>query len=68
MIDLEKIFDPETIGMVFCPLCNGDGKLPEDHDGFTACTQCGGFGLIIKEKEMSEKKTVEFRSKHIVLP
>ena len=64
---MEKPFDPENIGMVFCPLCNGDGELPEDHDGFNACTQCGGFGIILK-KETLEKKTVEFRSALIVLP
>ena len=65
---MEKIFDPENVGMVFCPLCNGDGKLPEDLDGFQACTKCGGFGLIIKEKEIFKKKTIEFRSAHILLP
>lgn len=65
---MEKIFDPENVGMVFCPLCNGDGKLPEDLDGFNVCTKWGGFGLIIKEKEISEKKTIEFRSAHILLP
>jgi DnaJ-class molecular chaperone len=48
---MEKIFDPENIGMVVCPLCDGNGKLSEDHDDFNVCTQCGGFGLIIREKK-----------------
>ena len=65
---MENIFDPESVDMVFCPLCNGDGKLPEDLDRFKACTKCGGFGLISKEDEISEKKTIEFRSAHILLP
>jgi hypothetical protein len=68
MLDMEKVFDPENVGMVFCPLCNGEGKLPEDHDGFKVCTQCGGFGIIIKKKEITEKKVVEFRSTRILLP
>jgi DnaJ-class molecular chaperone len=67
-LGVEKIFDPENVGMVVCPLCNGNGKLPEDHDGFDACTRCGGFGLIIKEREISGKKTIEFRSACILLP
>ena len=60
---MEKIFDPENIGMVFCPLCNGSGKLHGDHDGFNVCPKCGGCGLIIEEK-----KTIAFRSAHILLP
>jgi len=65
---MEKIFDPKNVYMVLCPLCNGDGKLPEDHDGFNACTKCGGFGLIIKREKMLEKRTIEFRSARILLP
>jgi len=48
-INLNKTFDPEKIGMVLCPLC--DGK------GFTinpkrkCCQKCGGFGLIKMEVE-----------------
>ncbi len=63
-----KVFNPENYDMVFCPLCNGDGKLPEDHDSFSVCTQCGGFGITIKKKETLAKKTVEFRGMRIELP
>ena len=40
MPDMEKVFDPENIDMIFCPLCNGEGKLPEGHDGIKVCPQC----------------------------
>ncbi len=46
-INLNKTFDPEKIGMILCPLC--DGK------GFTlnpkrkCCPNCRGFGLTKKE-------------------
>jgi len=67
MPDMEKVFDPENIDMVFCPLCNGEGKLPEGHDGIKVCPQCQGFG-IIKKKEMAEEKTIEFRGVRMLLP
>jgi len=47
-----KTFDPEKYNLVFCPVCNGKGKLPKDPDEFDVCKECGGFGLIKKEKEM----------------
>jgi DnaJ-class molecular chaperone len=62
-----KVFDPENIAMVFCPLCNGEGKLPDGQDGIKVCPQCQGFG-IIKKKEMAEGKTIEFRGMRITLP
>ena len=43
---MKKSSDPEKYDMVFCPLCNGDGKLPEDSGGAKICADCGGFGLI----------------------
>ncbi len=64
---MEKVFDPKKVGMVCCPLCNGDGKLPEDCDGSKVCPKCGGFG-IIKKEETDKEKTVEFRGKRLVLP
>jgi len=67
MIGMEKAFDPESIGMVACPLCNGKGKLPEEQDGLEVCPECEGFGMI-KKKETADEKTVEFRGKHITLP
>jgi DnaJ-class molecular chaperone len=47
-----KTFDPEKYNLVFCPVCHGKGKLPKDPDEFDVCKECGGFGLIKKEKGM----------------
>ena len=44
-----KTFDPEKYEMTFCPLCQGDGKLPNPTEGFGVCKECGGFGLTKKE-------------------
>lgn len=62
----EKVLNPEIDGMVLCQYCNSTGyiKYPKHQ----CCPKCGGFGLIIKEKDTSEKKTIEFRSARIVLP
>jgi DnaJ-class molecular chaperone len=54
-IDMDKIFDPEKYGMVFCPDCEGKGKLPKKPDGFIVCSTCGGCGAIRKEKEAREE-------------
>ncbi len=67
MLSMEKIFDPKKVGMMVCPLCNGEGKLPEENDGFKVCPQCEGFG-IIKKEETAEEKSVEFRGVRITLP
>jgi len=67
MFGMRKDFDPENVGMVFCPLCNGEGKLPEEHEGFKVCSECEGFGMI-KKKQTAEEKTVEFRGVRITLP
>ncbi len=53
---MKKVFDPQKIGMVVCPLCNGEGKLPEDYDGTRVCPKCGGFG-IVKKKETADERT-----------
>ena len=46
---MDKTFDPEKYEMTFCPLCQGDGKLPKPPEGSEVCKECGGFGLIKKE-------------------
>jgi len=46
---MDKTFDPEKYKMTFCPLCEGNGKLPKPPEGFEVCKECGGFGLIEKE-------------------
>jgi DnaJ-class molecular chaperone len=52
---MDKIFDPEKYGMVFCPDCEGKGKLPNNPDGFLVCSRCGGSGAIRKEDEAPEE-------------
>lgn len=44
-------FDPDKIGMVLCPLCDGKGITinPERKP----CPKCGGFGLIRIETEQA---------------
>ncbi len=49
-------FNPEKYDMVFCPLCNGKGKLPKNPDEFDVCRRCGGFGLIRKEGKTFDRK------------
>ena len=46
------MFDPERYGMIICPNCNGNGKWPEDPEGFEVCPKCGGFGLIKNESQI----------------
>ncbi len=48
---MEKIFNPEKYGMVFCPDCNGKGKIPKNLGGLNVCPKCGGSGLVKEEKE-----------------
>ncbi len=67
MLGMGKDFDPKNVGMVFCPLCNGEGKLPDSHGGLEICPQCEGF-VMIKKKETAEEKTIEFRGIRITLP
>jgi len=51
---MPKVFNPEEYSMVFCPVCNGRGKLPRNPHGFDVCEEYGGFGLIKKEPEIQE--------------
>jgi DnaJ-class molecular chaperone len=64
---MERVFDPGKVGLVHCPLCNGEGKLPEEKGGLNVCPECEGFGMI-RRKETTEEKTVEFRGMRIILP
>jgi DnaJ-class molecular chaperone len=52
---MDKIFNPEKYGMVFCPNCNGKGKLSKNPGSFNVCSRCGGGGVIKKEKELPKK-------------
>ena len=51
---MERIVDPGKYNMAFCPVCNGKGKLSKGPAGSAVCKECGGFGLIKKESNVSE--------------
>ncbi len=44
-------FDPDKIGMVLCPLCDGKGLTINPRR--KPCPKCGGFGLIRIEAEQA---------------
>ena len=46
---MDEAFDPEKYNMVFCPVCNGRGRLPKQPKGFDVCGKCGGFGFVKNE-------------------
>jgi DnaJ-class molecular chaperone len=48
---MDKLFNPQKYNMVFCPVCNGEGKFPKDPGGFDVCLKCGGFGFVRREPE-----------------
>jgi DnaJ-class molecular chaperone len=50
-----KVLDPEKYHMAFCPLCEGKGRFPKKDGDFDVCKECGGFGLIKRETEISEE-------------
>jgi DnaJ-class molecular chaperone len=49
----DKTSIPEKYGMIFCPQCNGLGKLLRSGEGPEVCMVCGGFGAI----KVPEKKS-----------
>ncbi len=66
-----KTFIPEKYGMIFCPRCDGHGKIHEDDGEFRVCTVCGGFGAIrnLEDKgirTISDKRNKERRLGQIV--
>ncbi len=42
----DKTFIPEKYGMIFCPQCNGLGKIYGSGREAQVCMLCGGFGAI----------------------
>ena len=49
-MDETKTFDPQKYAMVFCPNCNGSGRVVKVFNGFQeVCPRCGGFGLLKRE-------------------
>ena len=53
-----RTFDPKKYDLVFCPICNGNGEVPEDPGGVKVCANCGGFGLIKAACNLSEQDEV----------
>jgi DnaJ-class molecular chaperone len=56
-----KLFNPQKYNMVFCPVCNGEGKILKDPGGFDVCLKCGGFGFVKREpeKDMNTSPIIE---------
>ena len=46
-----KTFNWGKYNMVFCPVCNGKGKLAKNPGSSDVCRKCGGFGLVKRELE-----------------
>jgi len=44
--DLRQRFSPERYDMIFCPHCNGRGRIFKTPKEFNVCVVCGGFGAI----------------------
>ena len=53
---IKKKFDPSKYGMIFCPKCMGAGRIVYQDKSVSVCSGCGGFGLIEKEINVSERK------------
>jgi len=47
-------FNPDRYAMIYCPVCNGSGKLFEVEGG-GVCKICGGFGFVKKQVSGLEK-------------
>lgn len=57
---MDKVFNPEKYGMVFCPDCKGKGKLQKNPHGLIVCSRCGGCGAIRKESCEEDRKKTEY--------
>jgi len=51
--NLNITFDPDKIGMVLCPLCDGNGFIINPKR--KRCPKCEGFGIIREETEKAGK-------------
>ena len=52
---MRKTFNPEKYNLVWCPVCNGTGKLPKNPGGSDVCKECGGFGAIKKNLKLRKE-------------
>ena len=48
-VHMGRTFTPQKYKMVFCPVCNGKGKLPKNPHSFEVCKECGGFVFVKRE-------------------
>ncbi len=53
---MDKMFNPEKYGMLFCLECHGSGKILNEPEDIEVCSKCGGFGFIKKERGPGKKK------------
>ncbi len=53
-IKIGRPFNPERYGMIYCPVCNGIGKLFNETWEGSVCEMCGGFGLVKKQEEIKQ--------------
>jgi DnaJ-class molecular chaperone len=61
MMPMEKTvmgrrFNSDKYGMIYCPVCNGSGKLLNGAEGGIVCKVCGGFGLVKKHTSVLEER------------
>lgn len=50
-----KRLDPGRYGMILCPECKGKGKFLDQHKKLLVCSLCGGFGLVKKKNDLSDR-------------
>jgi DnaJ-class molecular chaperone len=47
---MEVRLAPEKYGMMYCPDCDGQGRICSPDD-VKVCQHCGGFGFVREERE-----------------
>jgi RecJ-like exonuclease len=55
-----KKFNPEKYAMAVCPICKSKGYVQNPKR--QCCSKCGGFGFIMKEKEVAPTKGKEINT------
>ena len=59
---MDKKFSPEKIGMMFCSVCDGYGRIGYPDD-VKVCQCCGAFGFIRREGKLWVKKANQFENR-----
>jgi len=55
---MDEKFAPGKYGMMFCPGCEGQGRICS-LDDVEVCQRCGGFGFIREERETDVASRVD---------